>query len=175
MVHEGYAAVSYRVLATRAGVTPALVQYYFPALDELFTAVVRRRTEESLERLAKAIEAGQPLRALWEYASDKAGARLTAELMALANHRKKIRAELGHGGERIRELVLAALSGTAGYPAMQEPVSPEVLVFLLTSTPRMIVMEESVGIAASHEETTGFMERYLDHLEPVPAANGADG
>jgi AcrR family transcriptional regulator len=175
MVQDGYAAVTYRGLAAHAGVTPALVQYYFPTLDDLFTAVVRRRTEESLQRLATAIDAGQPLRALWEYASDKAGARLTAELMALANHRKKIRAEIGQGGERIRELVLGALSGTAGYPAMLEPASPEVLVFLLTSTPRMIVMEEAAGMSASHAEATAFMERYLDRAEPRPEAPQAGG
>jgi AcrR family transcriptional regulator len=69
MVHEGYAAVTYRGLAARAKVTPALVQYYFPALDDLFIAMVRRRTEESLERLAAAVEGGSPLRALWEYAA----------------------------------------------------------------------------------------------------------
>jgi AcrR family transcriptional regulator len=175
MVHEGYAAVTYRGLAARAGVTPALVQYYFPALDDLFTAMVQRRTEESLERMATAMASGQPLRALWEYASDTAGARLTAELMALANHRKKIRAELGQGGERIRELVLAALSGTASYPAMLEPVPTEVLVFLLTSTPRMVLMEEAVGMAVAHAETTAFMERYLDQVEPRAQGAEADG
>lgn len=43
MLHKGYAAVTYRALAAEAGVTPALVQYYFPALDDLLVATIRRR------------------------------------------------------------------------------------------------------------------------------------
>lgn len=30
MLEEGYASVTYRALAAKAGVTPSLVQYYFP-------------------------------------------------------------------------------------------------------------------------------------------------
>src|SRR5262249_7375273 len=44
MVREGYAAVTYRAVAAKAGVTAGLVQYYFPTLDDLFTAAIRRRS-----------------------------------------------------------------------------------------------------------------------------------
>jgi AcrR family transcriptional regulator len=172
MVREGYAAVTYRKLAASAGVSPPLVQYYFPTLDAMFTAIVERRTEENLQRLATAIQQGHPLRALWEHASDKAGARLTAELMALANHRTKIRDEIGQAGERIRALVLGALAA-AEYDPPREPVSAEALVFLLTSVPRMIIMEAAAGMSASHDATTAFVERYLDQLEPRAEAEGA--
>ena len=32
MLEDGYASVSYRALAAKAGVTASLVQYYFPSL-----------------------------------------------------------------------------------------------------------------------------------------------
>src|SRR3954454_17679595 len=48
MLAEGYAAVSYRVLAARAGVTGGLVQYYFPTLDHLFLALLGRRSERNV-------------------------------------------------------------------------------------------------------------------------------
>src|SRR5689334_12810669 len=47
MIEEGYAAVTYRVLAARAGVTGGLVQYYFPTLDDLFVALLERRSERN--------------------------------------------------------------------------------------------------------------------------------
>ena len=36
MLEEGYPSVTYRALAAKAGVTPSLVQYYFPSLDDIF-------------------------------------------------------------------------------------------------------------------------------------------
>jgi len=113
MLSEGYAAVTYRNVASRAGVTSGLVQYYFPTLDDLFIALVRDRTERGLKGLVKDLRTGQPLRAVWKYANNKAGAALTAELMALANHRQEIRSEIARAGEQARELALAALSATA--------------------------------------------------------------
>jgi AcrR family transcriptional regulator len=176
LLQQGYAAVSYRALAVSAGVTAGLVQYYFPTLDDLFIAVVRRRTQQALDAIADGLRAGPPLRALWKYASDRTGAALTAELMALANHRKVIRTELAEAGERIRGLVIEALSATtADYELSREKISPEVLVFLMTSIPRMIVMEAAVGMSTSHDATTEAVERYLDRVEPRQPDGGPAG
>ena len=43
MLADGYAAVTSRRVAADAGVTPALVHYYFKTIDDLFLAVIRRR------------------------------------------------------------------------------------------------------------------------------------
>src|SRR5262245_8772741 len=88
MVAEGYASITYRAVATGADVTPGLVQYYFPSLDDLFIAVLRQSTDQILDRLAATARADQPLRAVWEYASSRTGTALLLEFMALANHRK---------------------------------------------------------------------------------------
>jgi hypothetical protein len=90
--------------------------------------------------------------------------------MALANHRKRIRTKIAETGERIRKLVLDALSATSkDYRLPEEAVSPEVLVFLMTSVPRMIVMEEAAGMSTSRTATTGVIERYLGQVEPRPS------
>ena len=62
MLETGYASVTYRAVAAKAGVTSGLVQYYFPTLDDLFVAAIRRRSEQNLERLAEALRthADQP-------------------------------------------------------------------------------------------------------------------
>lgn len=110
MLDEGYVAVTYRGVAARAGVTSGLVQYYFPTLDDLFLGLVRRRTEQTLGELVGALQADQPLRALWEFSNNQTAGALIAELTALANHRKKIRAEIAAVGEKVRELVLEAMT-----------------------------------------------------------------
>ena len=62
MLEEGYAAVSSRRIAQKAGLKPQLVDYYFRTMDDLFLAAFRRRAEEGLERQAEALTSGQPLR-----------------------------------------------------------------------------------------------------------------
>ena len=62
MLGEGYASVSYRALATAAGVTPSLVQYYFPTLDDIFLAAIRRYSERNLETLSKALDTAETTR-----------------------------------------------------------------------------------------------------------------
>ena len=53
MIDEGYAAVTSRRLAHKAGLKPQLVHYYFRTMEELFLEVFRRRAEEALEAHAK--------------------------------------------------------------------------------------------------------------------------
>src|SRR5690349_18396757 len=74
MLDEGYAAVTSRRVAKEAGVTPPLVHYYFPSLDDLFLAVFRRRADESFERQLRLLESDQPLRAVWTFTHDRAAA-----------------------------------------------------------------------------------------------------
>ena len=66
MLEEGYSSVTYRALATKAGVTPSLVQYYFPSLDDIFVAAIKRYSERGLTYLAESLKrrAEDPLRAV---------------------------------------------------------------------------------------------------------------
>ena len=57
MLEDGYASVSYRALAAKAGVTPSLVQYYFPSLDDIFLGAIQRYSERNLALLAELLEA----------------------------------------------------------------------------------------------------------------------
>src|SRR2546423_15477812 len=94
MLEQGYAAITYRSVAARAGVTAGLVQYYFPTLDDLFIAVLRTGTDRIVDEIDRVSQSDQPLHAIWDYASNPTGAALLVELMAAANHRKKISAEI---------------------------------------------------------------------------------
>ena len=50
LLEEGYAAVTSRRVAAKAGLKPQLVHYYFRTMDDLFVAVFRRRADENLAR-----------------------------------------------------------------------------------------------------------------------------
>ena len=153
MLEQGYAAVTYRSVATRAGVAAGLVQYYFSSLDDLFIAVLRRRTDEIIEALTEVTTAEQPLRAVWEYASNRTGTALLMEFMALANHRKAIAGVIGEGGERMRRALLDTLSAKwASSGSSEDDLSPPAALFLMFCIPRMAHLEESLGTFTGHAE-----------------------
>jgi TetR/AcrR family transcriptional repressor of nem operon len=169
MLEQGYAAVTYRAVASRADVTPGLVQYYFPTLDDVFVAAIRRRFEQNLERLTEALRArpDEPLRVLWDYSRDEANAALTTEFLALGNHRKSIQAEIADVTERVRKVQLDALRAPAKTSALPEmQLSPTALLFLMTGVPKLLSLEQGVGVSTAHRQAVEAFERYLDDVEP---------
>jgi len=70
MREEGYAAVTSRRVAAKAGLKPQLVHYYFRTMDDLFLELIRRGTEQRRARLVRALESSEPLRGVWEICCD---------------------------------------------------------------------------------------------------------
>ena len=170
MLEEGYASVTYRALAAKAGVTPSLVQYYFPTLDDVFIAAIRRYSERNLAHLNKVLEkrVEDPLRALWEYSWDEATGTLMTEFMALGNHRKSIRTEIAAVTESVRKLQLDALTAKFGEDARPwGDLSLPALQLLLSSLPKFLNLEKGVGVEMAHAELIEAFEGYLDSIEPA--------
>ena len=162
MQEEGYAAVSSRNVAGRAGLKAPLVHYYFETLDDLFIAALHHRSDRMLERLTTALEAENPLPAIWDYVNDKAGAALTIEFLALANHRKAISAEIAEVAERFRKVEVEAVSrflveadvDVEAYPAAG-------LLFVLTAVPTLVGIESQLNMSLGHQEALDLVERQL--------------
>ncbi|MCX7864163.1 MAG: TetR/AcrR family transcriptional regulator [Novosphingobium sp.] len=164
---EGYAAVSTRKVAARAGLKPSLVHYYFPTTDDLLLAVSRRGADESDRMIEEALQSENPLRALWNFFIDTSRTRMALEFMALANHREALRTHMARHCEIMRErevkifrkLIGDRLNGPDG-------LAPEALSVVLAGIGRAIIMEENLGVTAGHEEAIAFVERWLDRLLP---------
>ena len=169
MLEEGYAAVTSRRVAEKAALKPQLVHYYFRTMDDLFLAAFRRRAEEGLEAQAQVLRARQPLWALWRFSIDPAATAITMEFIALANHRKALKAEIAYYAERFREEQRKALSMVLDRYGI-DPVEVPALVWsvLMTSVSRVLVIEQALGMSAGHAETVEFVERYLHRLEGDP-------
>ena len=168
LLEEGYAAVTSRRVAAKAGLKHQLVHYYFRAMDDLFLEVFRRRAEEGLDRFRRALEADCSLRTLWTFTGERDGAALTIEFVALANHRKAIRAEIAHFAERFRAMQLDAVTtilAARGVPA--DVVPPLVALVAMTGIAQVLALEEALGVTAGHAETRAFVERYFDDLSRV--------
>jgi AcrR family transcriptional regulator len=169
MLEEGYASVTYRGVAAKAGVTPSLVQYYFPSLDDIFIGAIRRYSERYLTHLTAALErrTDDPLRAVWESSWEEATGAFITEFMALGNHRKTIRNEIAAVTEGVRKIQLDALIAKYGDDA--RPIwdlSLPALQLLMSGLPKFLNLEKGIGVESSHAEVTEAFERYLDDVEP---------
>ncbi len=176
MLEQGYAAVTSRRVADAAGLKPQLVHYYFRTMDDLFSAVFRRRAEEGLAAQAEALDSPQPLWALWRFSTDPAGTRLTMEIMGLANHRKALRSEIAYYAERFRDEQTKALTlALQRYGVDTSEVPAVVWTFFATSASRVLAMEQELGMSAGHAETLAFCEQWLRRLEGEPLAEPVRG
>jgi TetR/AcrR family transcriptional regulator len=174
MLDEGYAAVSSRRVAGKAGLKPQLVHYYFRSMDDLFLGVLRRRVEEALESQARVLDSDQPLRALWAFSIEPGAASLTMEFVALANHRKAIRAELAHHAERFRAVEIAALTKVMQrHGISSDKYPPAAIAVLIASLSRVLMLEQAMGVSAGHAELLELIEQHLRAFDDDPASANA--
>jgi AcrR family transcriptional regulator len=166
LVEEGYAAVTSRQLAAKAGLKPQLVHYYFRTMDDLFLEVLRRRADRDMAGFERAIAADGSLRNLWRLNSDPRGARFTIEFAALANHRKAIRAEMARYAERFRAAQLEAVRvALADQGVPEEELPPIVALLLMTGLAQVLALEDALGVTTGHRAAAAFIKRTIGRFE----------
>ena len=166
LLEEGYAAVTSRRVAERAGANSALIRYYFGSMDGLFVELFRRGAEQGLERQAAALQSPQPLWALWDMLHDHINNGRTLEFFALANHRPVIRAEVVDYSARYRRLQLDVLSEVlAGYGLDPDTWPPAAIILLMGSVSLLLIIENGLGFDMGHAEMIAVVEREIRALE----------
>lgn len=168
MREEGYAAATSRRVAERAGLKPQLVYYYFRTMDDLFLALLQRRSERGFAHLKTLLAAPQPLHSLWQLLCDPANGVLSAEFMALANHRKIIGDAIAQQAEQLRSMqaeLLTRVLRERGIDAEKYP--PAMIAMLIATLSQILVRERALGISGGHEALIKLIEEFLDRLEPA--------
>lgn len=165
MLEEGYAAVSSRRIANKAGL-PNAIHYYFETMDDLFIELFRRGATRSLARQEEVLASPQPVWAFWDLLLDRSNGGLNTEFIALANHRKAIRAEIAESSRTFRRAQLAALACVIKTPKSADASSsPEALVLLLSAVSRFLITENAFGLDIGHAEVLEFVERCIRDIE----------
>lgn len=167
MREEGYAAVTSRRVAERAGVTQQNVYYYFQTMDDLLLAAYRRRTQWVLDKVEQMLVSERPLHTLWQMSSNPFDAALSMEYLALANHNELIRLETIECGERLRRLEVDKLGGRIIQTSATSPaVSPFAIIMAMTYVGHLLGFEATLGLRGGHRETRMLVEWCLRQLEP---------
>jgi AcrR family transcriptional regulator len=166
MLKEGYAAVSSRSVATAVGIQAPLVHYYFATLDDLFVALLQRRAGRNVELMAEALASPEPLRAWWDLASDPRGTAMFVELLAAANHRPALKAEVGGIAREVRAMQVAALEGLLPeYGIDPGDFPPPFVAAAIQGLAFSAVQDQAAGYDTAPEEAIAAMGRLVDRLE----------
>ncbi len=166
ILENGYAAVSSRRVAGRMDMHAPHIHYYFSTIDDLFVAVLRRRASQSVEHMAAALDADEPLRAWWHLASDQRGTALFVELLAAANHRPALKAEIATMARDVRALQMERLATLIGqYDLDPDSFPPVLIAAAIQGLAFAIVTDESAGYDTHPAEAAQAMLRLIDGLE----------
>jgi AcrR family transcriptional regulator len=158
------------------GIQAPLVHYYYPSLDDLFVAVLQRRAGRNVERMAAALLSPEPLRAWWQLAADPRGTALFVELLAAANHRPALKAEVGGIAREVRRMqmdVLDTLLGEYGIDA--EVFPPALIAATIQGLAFSAVQDQVAGYDTAPAEAIAAMDRLVDRLEADRAQRSRRG
>lgn len=164
---EGHPAFTVRRIASRAGLKPQLVHYYFRSMEELVVTVFQRSSATYFQKHDEALSSVRPLHALWELNCNLPEARHMLEYVALGKLYPALRTEMRAVGERFRRLQIAAIEQVCADRGIEDPpMSPTALAALMSAVARSIVIETNVEMTFAHDEIRAFMEDMLKVYEP---------
>ena len=163
MLEDGYATVTSRRLESETGLK---VHYHFGSIDELFIAIVRRRGERNVARLADALASPEPLRSWWRLASDRRGSRLLVEITTAANHRPALQAEVAAFARETRRMQIDALDTIlAEYGIDRQEFPPALVAAAMQGLAFAMAYDQVAGFDTAQTEAADGMDRLLVRLE----------
>ena len=168
---EGYAAVTSRRVAAKAGLKPQLVHYYFRTMDDLFVEVFRRRAEENMAR----VRAGRRRRTA---RCGRSGSSTPTARGAAFTHRVRGAGQPPQGDPRRDRPLRRAVPGRAGRGAdrgargraasTEDQLPPIVALLMMTGLSQVLALEDTLGVTAGHDTTVAFVEQAIARLEARP-------
>lgn len=167
MIEEGYAGVSSRKVAVKAGLKSNPLHYYFQSMDELFIATFQRLEEGYDARFVQAAASDRPLHELWALAREAVGGKLIMEFTALASHRPALREIIGRSARRDRRIMTAALDTLFHrYGIDGDLFPPNLVAIVIAGLSRAFSTERVLGAEDGHDEALAYVERLLLQIEP---------
>jgi AcrR family transcriptional regulator len=146
MRDEGYAEVTSRKLARRADLKPQLVHYYFRTMDELYEALFHQVTEKYLTAMKDVAQGEDALVKMFELSCDTSRAALHLEFLALANHRKPMRALIADFAVELNRVEADIIRSAMQRHGIETPgVTPEELSTIIETVARGLAFASQIN------------------------------
>jgi AcrR family transcriptional regulator len=169
LVELGYAAITVRKLADRAGVNHGLVHYYFGSMEEVFLQTLERFTDRLVERQRELYSAEVPFVRKWRTAMeylqsdfDSGYQKVWFELQAMAWNHEEMRDRVGAVLHRWIDVLTPAFDlglDELGVDKARFPTAA--VVSLVTTFNQGVMLEHLSGVTSGHDELLAMIERWL--------------
>jgi AcrR family transcriptional regulator len=173
LVEVGYAAITTRKLAERAGVNHGLVHYYFGSMEEVFIQVLERYTAQLTARQRELYASDVPFIDKWRsamthlVAEDEAEyQKIWCELQAMSWSRPEMRARVGRvlgEWQSVLEPAFRAGLRELGVDTRRYPV--EAIVSLVLTFNEGVILERLMGVDSGHEQLLNMIDRMLVRMQ----------
>jgi TetR/AcrR family transcriptional regulator len=164
---QGHSAVTVRGIAAEAGLKRQLVHYYFRSMEELYLEILQRAYGRHFERHSQALDAPNPLRALWEAAFYPEGIMLEIYTLALANQYDSIRRSISNFLTQSRMNQIKALQSILDRAKDKADLpNAEALAVFLRGVAREIAIERQMGVTVGHAGALAQVEKLLNRFDP---------
>lgn len=172
LVDVGYAAITTRRLADRAGVNHGLVHYYFGAMEDLLLRVVERFTDQLIERQRLMYGADVPFIEKWRQAmrfldedAESGYQKVWFEMQAMAWNNEAIRARMQQVSQRWIDVVSPAFDrGLVELGVDRRRFPTTAVVSLVMTFNQGVMLEKLTGVDSGHRELLRMVDRTLEGL-----------
>jgi AcrR family transcriptional regulator len=179
LVEVGYAGITVRKLAERAGVNHGLVHYYFGSMQDLLLQVVERFTDGLVERQRAMYAAEVPFIEKWRHAmrfldedSESGYQKIWFEMQAMAWNDERVRARLQHVHQRWVDVLLPAFeTGLAELGVDRDRYPTRAVVSLVVTFNEGIIAERLGGVDSGHRGLLDMINGLLERLEEARHAS----
>ena len=173
LVEVGYAAITTRLVAAKAGVNHGLVHYYFGSMEDLFVRVLERFTERLIERQRAMYSSDEPFLKKWRRAMryletdfESGYQKVWLELQAMAWNHPELKDRVAHVNEEWRRVFTDAFTEVAeAYDLDTQRFPIDAMVSLVLTFNQGIILERHSGISEGHRSLLKMIERALRDLD----------
>jgi AcrR family transcriptional regulator len=173
LIDVGYAGVTTRRLAERAGVNHGLVHYYFGSMEEVLLQTMERFTQRLIERQRAMYGTEEPFLDKWRTAMGYLREDIAAgypkvwyELQAMSWNRPEFRERVLKVNAEWRAVLTDAFENAMriyGIDRRRFPV--EAIVSLVMTFNLGLQLEQLIGVDEGHVELLAMIDRWLSSLE----------
>lgn len=181
LVDVGYAGVTVRALAERAGVNQGLIHYYFGSMEEVLVQTLERFTERLIERQVAMYSGPEPFVAKWRRAMaylsedfESGYQKVWFEIQALAWNRPELRERVAKVIERWVDVLRPAFATGMDELGLDRDRMPvDAVVALVVTFNQGVMGERLLGADSGHAELLAWIDRWLTEQERAKDAGQA--
>jgi AcrR family transcriptional regulator len=172
LLEIGYAQITTRRLAERAGVNHGLVHYYFGSMEDLLLRAVERFTDQLIVRQKAMYAAESPFIEKWRQAmafldedSESGYSKVWLEMQAMGWNNDAVRARLQAVHQLWVDVVTPAFErGLAELGVDRRRYPAKAIVALVVTFNQGIMLERLSGVDSGHGDLLRMVDRMLERL-----------